>query len=48
MEVWVEAFLQPFGNLLHIFLVNMFHKTLEVGLKNMNNNFLSAVNEVKL
>lgn len=35
MEVGVQALFQPFGNLLHILLVNMFHEALQVGLKNI-------------
>lgn len=33
VEVWIQTFLQPFGNFLHVLLMDMFHKPLQIGLK---------------
>lgn len=47
MEVGVQTFLQPFGHLLCILLVNVFHKPLQVGLKNRKHVGFTTVEETK-
>lgn len=43
VEVWIQTFLQPFANFLHVLLMDMFHKSLQIGLKEQKHIQLTKV-----